>query len=202
MKNVLKKSLSLLLAFTIIFSSAYVGLSEVDFSGLFEVKAQAASSGTCGTNVRWELDDSGTLTISGTGVMENYISHLSVPWCSSRVSIKSVIIESGVTSIGECAFKDCTSLTSITIPDGITNIGDYSFRDCTSLTSVKIPDSVLSIGNYAFYNSDNLTSITIPNNVMSIGECAFDGCTSLTTINVDSENAYYTSVDGVLFNKD
>ena len=76
MKKALKRSLSLLLAITIIFGSAYVGLSEVDFEGLFAVKAKAitkpaATSGACGDNLRWNFDN-GTLTISGTGNMTNY----------------------------------------------------------------------------------------------------------------------------------
>ena len=72
MKKAIKRSLSILLAITIIFSSAYVGLGESDFSEIFTVKVKAASSGTCGENLTWKLDDEGTLTISGTGDMTNY----------------------------------------------------------------------------------------------------------------------------------
>jgi uncharacterized repeat protein (TIGR02543 family) len=86
-----------------------------------------------------------------------------------------------VTSIGEYAFYDCTSLTSVTIPNSVTSIGEYAFYDCTSLTSVTIPNSVTSIVDYAFYYCTNLTSVTIPNSVTSIGDYAFLNCPSLLT---------------------
>ena len=173
MKRFLKSSLSLILAITIIFSSAVVGFSRVDFSGLFAVKAEAASSGTCGDNLTWTLDDDGTLTISGTGKMKDYSYSSTAPWYSLHSRVKSVVINNGVTSIGDYSFDGCTSLTSITIPDSVTSIGDWTFSDCTSLTSITIPDSVTSIGWEAFHNCTKLTSITIPNSVTSVGYRAF-----------------------------
>ena len=138
----------------------------------------SAQSGTCGYNLTWTLSN-GTLTISGTGAMKDYYSYSRSPWYDYRSSIKSVIINDGVISIGREAFDYCTSLTSVTIPNSVTSIGDNAFTSCTSLTSVTIPNSVTSIGGNAFF-----------------------GCTSLTSINVDSNNPNYSSVDGVLFNKD
>ena len=132
-------------------------------------------TGKCGVNVTYSFDTStGVLTISGTGDMADYSLDNDSPFCDNS-NIKSVIIENGVTSIGESAFNSCTSLTSVTIPDSVTSIGERAFSDCTSLVSVTIPNSVTSIGGYAFYSCDNLTSITIPNSVTSIGESAFDG---------------------------
>ena len=99
-------------------------------------------------------------------------------------SLTSVTIGNSVTSIGNEAFYGCTSLTSVTIPDSVTSIGDYAFCNCTSLTSVTIPDSVTSIGDYAFCNCTSLTSVTIPDSVTSIGYSAFRGCTSLTSVTI------------------
>ena len=116
-------------------------------------------------------------------------------------SLTSITIPDSVTSIGYRAFYHCTSLTNITIPDSITSIGSNAFEHCASLTSITIPDSVTSIGYEAFYNCTSLTNITIPDSVTSIGKSAFAGCVSLTSINVNSNNAHFSSQDGVLFNK-
>ena len=116
-------------------------------------------------------------------------------------SLTSITIGNGVTSIGAGAFSGCSSLTNVTIPDGVTSIGWAAFSGCSSLTNVTIPDSVTSIPGYAFVDCTSLTSVTIPDSVISIGESAFYGCTSLTTITVDPLNASYSSVDGVLFDK-
>ena len=89
-----------------------------------------------------------------------------------------------VTSIGDLAFRQCTSLTSITIPSSVTNIGDGAFYGCENLTSITIPNSVTSIGSGAFDGCSGLTSITIPNNVTSIGYHAFYGCSGLTSITI------------------
>ena len=99
-------------------------------------------------------------------------------------SLKSITIPDSVTTIGDSAFSDCWSLTSVTIPDSVTTIGDSAFSDCSSLTSITIGDSVTSIGNYAFWGCSSLTSITIPDSVTTIGNSAFYGCRSLTSITI------------------
>ena len=99
-------------------------------------------------------------------------------------SLTSVTIGNSVTSIGNEAFYGCTSLTSVTVPDSVTSIGDYAFCNCTSLTSVTIPDSVTSIGYSAFRGCTSLTSVTIPDSVTSIGDAAFSDCTSLTSLTI------------------
>ena len=116
-------------------------------------------------------------------------------------SLTSITIPDSVTSIGNYAFKHCSSLTSITIPDSVTSIGSGAFEGCSSLTSITIPDGVTSIGDSAFFGCSSLTSITIPDSVTSIGDSAFFGCSSLNQINVDTANTAYSSVNGVLFNK-
>ena len=116
-------------------------------------------SGSCGENVTWTLTADGTLTISGTGAMTDYTYDSRSPWYSCRTYIKRVVMQQGVTSIGDRAFWDCSGLTSVTIPDGVTSIGDSAFSGCTSLTTVTIPGSVTNVGQYAFYNCSSLTDI-------------------------------------------
>ncbi len=113
-----------------------------------------AESGTCGENLTWDLTD-GVLTISGTGAMKDY-DYRTSPWYNNHSSITSVTIGTGVTSIGERAFDECSGLTSVTIPNSVTSIGEYAFRDCSSLTSVTIPNSVTSIGYAAFSHVPNI----------------------------------------------
>ena len=129
----------------------------------------AAASGICGENLTWTLDAAGTLTVSGTGAMKDY-NYRGAPWYQSRDSIKTVVIESGVTTIGDSAFEDCSSLTSITIPEGVTAIGDFAFADCSSLSSITIPEGVTTIGDFAFADCSSLSSITIPEGVTTIGQ--------------------------------
>ena len=147
--------------------------------------ASAATSGTCGDNLTWKLDN-GTLTISGTGEMKNYSGNLnqSAPWHSNIKSIKSVVIEKGVTNIGDYAFSWCNSLTSITIPNSVISIGRDAFDNCSSLTSITIPNSITSIGYGAFEACSGLTSVTIPNSLTSISDSVFSRCDSLTSITI------------------
>ena len=115
---------------------------------------------------------------------------------------KNYKILDGVTVIGMSAFNGCSSLTSITIPDSVTEIGNSAFSGCSSLTSITIPDSVTRIDMSTFRGCSSLTSITIPDNVTYIDIWVFNGCTGLTAIDVKAGNNNYTSVNGVLFNKD
>ena len=99
---------------------------------------------------------------------------------------KNTKIPSSVTSIGNFAFFDCSSLTSFVIPNSVTSIGIYAFYDCSGLTSIEIPNSVTSIGDYAFSGCSGLTSIEIPNSVTSIETYVFRGCSGLTSIEIHS----------------
>ena len=121
---------------------------------------------------------------------------------SGCITLESITIPNSVTSIGGEAFFACTSLKSVTIPNSITTISSEIFRGCTSLESVTIPDSVTQIGMRAFDGCTALKSITIPKSVTNINWGVFMGCTSLESINVESISANYSSLDGVLFNKD
>ncbi|RGU92573.1 leucine-rich repeat protein [Segatella copri] len=94
----------------------------------------------------------------------------------------SYVIPDGVTSIGDGAFGDCSSLTSLVIPESVTSIGDYAFCCCESLTDIVIPDRVTRIGEFAFSGCESLTDIVLPEGVTSIGGSAFKNCISLTDI--------------------
>ena len=135
--------------------------------------------------VTWTLSDDGTLTISGTEMPDyEYGSRYNnIPWYIQRDKIQKVIIEKGVTNIGNNAFIDCSGLTSIAIPNSVTSIGNSAFGRCSSLTSITIPNSVTSIGEWAFSES-GLTSVNIHNSVTSIGERAFIYCSGLTSITI------------------
>ena len=159
-----------------------------------------ASSGICGENLTYTYDSTTKeLIISGTGAMDDYfydfISNTS-PFYGS--DIVSVIIENGVTSIGDYAFCRCKKLTSIIIPDSVISIGDFTFSECYRLSDMTIPDSVTSIGDSAFSECNSLISITIPNSVTSIGGYAFSECNSLTSITIPDST---TSIGGhILYN--
>lgn len=144
-------------------------------------------SGTCGAqgdNLTWTLDEKGTLTIKGEGLMEDYPDGGENPsWGIYFKKISSVVIQDGVTSIGESAFCECTNLTSVTLPQSMTSIGDCAFWECTNLTSpITIPEGVTSIGYLTFSGCTSLPSITLPASLTSIEVWAFAACESLTTI--------------------
>ena len=154
------------------------------------VMAWADDSGSCGgwTVTYTYVESTGTLTISGVvsvkEYMANYESSSDRPWNAYCSSIKNVVINNGVTSIGKNAFYGCTGLTSVTIGNDVTSIGNQAFKGCTGLTSVTIPNSVTEIGSDAFNGCTGLTSVTIPNSVTSIGNQAFYGCTGLTSVTI------------------
>ena len=116
--------------------------------------------------------------------MKNYDYDSNQSPVYNNSDVKKIVIEDGVTSIGDYAFRGCSSLTSITLPDSVTSIGDCAFVFCVGLSSITLPDSVTSIGDSAFKNCSSLTSITIPDRVTSIESRAFTGCSSLTSITI------------------
>ena len=145
------------------------------------------ASGTCGDNLTWTLGDYGTLTISGTGSMYDrniWYNHANSAYFSNIV--RNVIIEEGVTTIGDYAF-DYTHLTHITIPSSITSIGNSAFSGCESLSGITIPSSVTIIGSYAFSGCDSLTTVTIPDSVTSMGDAVFSSCENLSDVKLSKE---------------
>jgi len=117
-----------------------------------------------------------TLTISGSGKMKSYSDSSVAPWYTKRTKILSVVVEDGVTSIGDLAFLNCGRLTSVTIPGGVASIGYEAFFGCSNLANVTIPRSVTFIGRDAFYNCWDLTDITFAHrfhDTLTIGSDAF-----------------------------
>ncbi len=167
-------------------------------------------SGTCGDALTWKYNTiTGVLTIDGTGDMYDfeyiagkYRPETTAPWNSYYESVTAIIINEGVTSIGDAAFVDLGAATECTISNTVTHIGRKAFNYCSSLTELTIPDSVVSIDDYAFSYCYNLTKAHIGSSVSSMGKVVFDGCSDLTEITVDASNDYFTSADGVLYNKE
>ena len=153
-----------------------------------------------GTNLTWRLDDDGTLTISGKGDMGQHIilekkvtwnelnklnqQNVTLPWRKTKNLIKKVVIEPGVTSIGNYAFSYCNNLTEVKISDSVTKIAFRAFEFCDSLKEVILPDSVIEVGECAFYYCENLSSVTFSSRLIKIYNSAFRGCYKLSNVNL------------------
>ncbi len=148
--------------------------------------SESKYEGTCGDDVTWVLED-GLLTISGTGEMKDYtIYGTGAPWGKQSASIVRIVIEPGITHIGDAAFYWCENLLDVTIPDSVTSLGAWCFDFCENLQGLTIPDSVTDIGKYAFCRCSSLKSITIPDSVQEIGEYAFSECDRLASVKLSS----------------
>ena len=163
----------------------YLLVALVLFMGLLPFMlpgAKIVADGACGArgdNVTWKLDDTGTLTVSGTGAMIESVC----PWHSQRESVKKAVIEDGVTAIGSNNFEGCSSLTSISIPDSVVTIGSRALAECGSLTDITV-GSIAYIGSGAFSGCRSLTSAAIPDSVTAILDDTFSGCTSLASVTI------------------
>ena len=186
----MNKTLSVILSICIllsIFTAVPFTANAID-TDIAETGYNSGTTGDC----TWTLDDNGVLTISGNGKMGDYDSYSSkAPW---GTAIKKVVIENGVTRIGDSAFYHCTGLTSVTIPNSVTSIGDTAFYRCTGLTSITV-----SKGNAVYDSRNNCNAIiktetnelivgckntVIPDSVTSIGDSAFYRCTGLTSVTI------------------
>ncbi len=154
----------------------------------YEKKSDAVvMSGNCGIdgeNIKWNIFGDGTLVFVGNGEMQNYSHSTEVPWFKQRLWIKSITIDSRVTTLTDYAFDECFYLSNVELPNGISKVGEYVFANCANLTNIDISDSVTSIGGSAFLGCTSLASIDVPDSVTSIGDSAFRGCTNLTSINI------------------
>lgn len=149
----------------------------------------AELSGSCGENLTWTYEpDAKVLTISGTGEMDNYLGnnsdygkYIPYPWDSFRYVIEHVVVQEGVTSIGDEAFNAIWSIKSVELPSGITKIGFCAFTDCIELERLDLPSGLKTIDDYAFNGCRKLSGITIPDGIESIGEAAF-AATAITEL--------------------
>ncbi|MEE3416161.1 MAG: leucine-rich repeat protein [Prevotella sp.] len=145
-----------------------------------EAEDTSVNTGTCGDSATYSLDDAGNLTISGNGAISDYVAGENL--FANSAPIKKVIIEEGITHIGNYAFSSCHDIQSIELPESLTGIGEYVFENCTSLTSIIIPDSVTSIGQYAF-SGTAVKSVVIPESVVTLDtNSLFMGCKKLESV--------------------
>jgi len=151
------------------------------FSGI-EVAHTLEFCGWCGDNLIWSHDnETETLNISGSGYMDDYTLNTFASWNPLSDSIKSVVINDGVASIGSFAFMGY-NVTSVTFSNSVKSIGTSAFESCRKLQSVHIPDSVTELGSSAFKNCKNLTSAIIGDSLVFIGVSSFEGCNNLQSL--------------------
>ena len=156
--------------------------SSTTASSLSQNAADLIDSGSCGKNATWELYKDGTLYIKGTGAVQDYnwnynettkIVTTGAPWHDSHsASVKKLVVEDGITSIGNDAFSDCESLVSAELAEGITSIGDGAFTGCYDLEKINIPNSVTSIGYHAFDSCWTLPSLELPSGLSKLESSA------------------------------
>lgn len=146
--------------------------------GLAEQNVQAAeiiASGECGKSCTWTLDDTGTLTISGNGSMQSYSNFKDQPYGEYREEISAIVVEEGVTDIGNSAFLGSSYVTSVSLPNTLENIGERAFESLWNLPSIEIPASVKNIYGRAFYACRSLESVTLNEGLELIGaQCFYD----------------------------
>lgn len=139
-------------------------------------KLFAETSGKCGDDITWTLDDNGNLKLEGTGDMYNRGYEL---WGKS---INTVSMSYGITSIGQFSFLNCTKLKVVEIPNSVVIIDLNSFNNCSNLINIEIPNSVTTLENGAFYNCNRMTNVVIGTGVKKIAKNAFRYCEKLNKI--------------------
>ncbi len=171
----------------VLMAAVYVPVTE--FDGAFSISASALTSknnAMGSSNAKWSYDTSNkTLTISGSGAMPDYTDTPSAftKYNAKLVvtiinNAKTIVVENGITSIGNYVFKGFKNVTSVSIPASVTNIGASAFEGCSGLTSIKLPSNLKTIGANAFKNT-KASNFTIPASVTSIGAGAFSGISGI-----------------------
>lgn len=170
----------------------------------------AISSGSCGDNATWELDGN-TLKIKGSGAMTNYISPYSAyatypEWNESKDLIEHVVIEQGITTVGDFAFYDYPNIESVALPEGLKHLGNYTFAKCFKLSNVVLPSTLQSIGEkqlnynyrgYTFAECHSIKEITLPQTLTFLGGCSFNDCNALTKVTWNAIDCEADSFDPV-----
>lgn len=157
------------------------------------------NAGKCGNKVSWELKDDGELHLYGSGSTYNFAENPQAPWDSMQDSIRSIVVDEGITGFGSCAFEFCRNAMSVRLPNSLKEIGIYAFRGCYELTYVVIPDGVETITKWAFSSCDNLEKVVIGESVKTIAYHTFSFCEKLETILIPAgvktieDSAFYDS---------
>ena len=158
--------------------------------------------GNCGAgglndrSVRWILTSDGTMTISGTGAMAMWEAE-EYPWQELRDQIRSVVIRTGVTTVGSYAFSDCNNLETVEFPNTLTTIGEGAFMN-SHLRDVVIPDSVRTIESNAFAGCGLMYKLSLGSGLTTIGDFAFEWCSP--SVRISEDNRAFVMEDGALFN--
>lgn len=140
----------------------------------YTARPALVASGKCGDSAKWTLDADGVLTITGAGPMADYGAY--GPWYIAHLTdIKKVVVQEGVTTIGDHAFANLSYVTSVTIPSSITSIGAHAFEKCRLGGAVTLPEGLTAIGDFAFSGS-GMASLTLPESLRTIGNSAFLCC--------------------------
>lgn len=148
--------------------------------------AETVASGSCykSSSLTWTLDDEGTLTISGKGVLTGPAFPEDFPWYDYVDSIKTVVVSPGVTAIGKFGLRYLSAVTEVVLPDTVTALGASAFGECTQLATIHLPSNLTSIGNSAFFMCEQLQVLDLPANLTEIRQGAFQYCMQLREISV------------------
>lgn len=155
----------------------------------------AAGSGKCGNNANWTLTADGTLTISGSGAISDMNEALE-NWNGLDEYVKKIVIQSGITAIGNYAFHNFQEVREVSIPSSVTSIGEGAFGLCTKLIEINIPNSVTSLGSGVFTNCFSLKEATLPNGIKTVPYGAFENCAQLKSITIPNG---VTAIEGNAF---
>lgn len=139
------------------------------------------------TNVSWSIKD-GVLTIKGNGSMPDY-NFSNVPWASAARTATKIVVEEGITRIGQCAFYDFGNVTDIVLPSTLGSIGIWAFYGCSNLSSITIPQGVTAVESWAFSDCYNLKTVTMPDTINNMGLNVFDGANNVA-VRVPSSGKY------------